>query len=293
MSEKSERLELSGLSHRLLYWQGPVDGPVVLLLHGWLDQAHSMRGIATRLATNASVLALDFRGHGHSEWVGVGGYYHFFDYLRDVASLLEKDARLASAPIWLVGHSMGGAVASLVAGACSDKIRGLALLEGSGPPARPASAALRRSRQWLTDLRRFGQGSKYHASQDAMRERIAALYPEFSAELVNRFTEAASVQDPGKGWRWRYDPLHRCTNPSPFQQEIYVAFASAYPGPVLQIHGAQSPLARQDDPQVLARQAAFPGRRRVVEIANARHMMHLTHPEHCADALREFIVPTP
>lgn len=289
MMEQSERIELSGLSHRLLSWSGPAQGPVVLLLHGWLDQADSMRCLAKELATQGTVLALDFRGHGHSEWLGSGGYYHFFDYLRDVAALLERDPRLAKAPIWLVGHSMGGAVANLVAGACPDKIRGLALLEGSGPPAQGAGAALRKSRQWLADLRRFGQGPKYESSRDGMRQRIAALYPEFPSELVERFTEAAVVQEPGKGWRWRYDPLHRCTNPSPFQQEIYVAFAGAYQGPVLQIHGGESPLARRDDPQVLAREAAFGGPRQVVEIPKARHMMHLTHPKRCAEVLLAFM----
>lgn len=288
MAEQSERIELSGLSHRLLFWPGPTHGPVALLLHGWLDQADSMRGIATRLSQHANVLALDFRGHGHSDWIGAGGYYHFFDYLRDVAEFLEKDERLAKEPIWLVGHSMGGAVSSLVAGSCPTKIRGLALLEGSGPPAHPASAALRRSGQWLSDLKRFGQGPKYHASLDAMQQRIAALYPEFAPELVFAFTQAAAVQEPGKGWRWRYDPLHRCTNPSPFQQDIYVAFAGAYAGPVLQIFGSESPLARRDDPKVLAREAAFPGPKQVVEIPQARHMMHLTHPEQCVQALLAF-----
>lgn len=279
-----ERVTLSGLSHRLLYWPGPEDQPAILMLHGWLDQAASLAEMASKLREQGPVLALDFRGHGHSEWIGHGGYYHFFDYLRDVSELLE-DPRLAKAPVRLIGHSMGGAVATLVAGALPDKIERLALLEGSGPPAHPAKVALRRSQNWLSDLRRFGKGPKFFESREGMESRLVALYPEFEPELLSRFVQQAVLHEEGKGWRWRYDPMHRCTNPSPFQQEIYTAFAGAYPGPVLQIYGEQSPLARRQDPQVLAREAAFTGPRRVIGIPQARHMMHLTHAQACVEVI--------
>lgn len=285
---REERIELSGLSHRLLCWDGPTEQGTVLLLHGWLDQASSMAGVAQGLSGQHEVLALDFRGHGHSEWIGKGGYYHFFDYLRDVVQLLEEP-RLARAPVWLVAHSMGGAVAALVAGTAGASIAGLVLLEGSGPPAMPASAAFGRSRQWLTDLRRSAGGPKFYESQELLIQRVGLLYPDFSKELLTRFVSEATVHEEGKGWRWRYDPMHRCTNPSPFQQDIYTAFAKAYKGPVLQIYGEQSPLARRNDPQVLAREAAFPGPRTVLGIPEARHMMHLTHPQACVQAIVDWI----
>lgn len=284
---REERIELSGLSHRLLYWDGPVDQGTVLLLHGWLDQASSMGEIAQHLSARHEVLALDFRGHGHSQWIGAGGYYHFFDYLRDVAQLL-KDPRLARAPIWLIGHSMGGAVATMVAGTLGASIAGLVLLEGSGPPAMPASAALGRSRQWLADLQRIANGPKFYESLELLIQRVGILYPDFSSELLARFVSEAALHEEGRGWRWRYDPMHRCSNPSPFQQEIYTSFAKAYKGPVLQIYGEQSPLARRKDPQVLAREAAFSGPRQVLGIPEARHMMHLTHPQACAQAFLEW-----
>lgn len=288
LQPRSETVQLSGLAHRLLSWQGPTSTPAILMLHGWLDQALSLAPIAKELSRISQVLALDFRGHGHSDWIGRGGYYHFFDYLRDVSELLQ-DQRLARRPIWLVGHSMGGSVASLVAGALPDAIAGLVLLEGSGPPARPASAAVGRSQRWLQDLRRFSTGPRYFQDQNEMKARIAATYPEFSEELVARFTDQASVHEARKGWRWRYDPLHRCTNPMPFLQDMYVSFANAYPGPVLQIYGENSPLARRDDAKVQARDAAFSGERTQVQIDQAGHMMHLSHPLACAEAIGDWL----
>lgn len=287
-----ERLRLSGLEHRVLRWPGEAGASVMVMLHGWLDQASSMRAMAQHLSGSHQLIAPDLRGHGQTQWIGAGGYYHFFDYLRDIVELLN-DPRWCDAPVWLLGHSMGGAVATLVAGARPERVRGLILLEGSGPPALPAGAALTRSRQWLSDLGRFGRGPKYFGSREQMRARLSVLYPEFSAQLLELFIQDATVFEENKGWRWHYDPLHRCSNPSPFQQEIYTSFAGAYPGPVLQIYGEQSPLARRNDASVLAREAAFPGPREVVPIPKARHMMHLTHPKACCDAIGEWVASLP
>lgn len=285
---------LSGLRHRVSHWAGPQDNAAFLLLHGWLDQGSSLSELAEGLSALGEVFVLDFRGHGHSEWIGRGGYYHFFDYLRDLEELLLRPLQgplgaLHRSPIWLVGHSMGGAVATLAAGALPERIRGLVLLEGSGPPALPASAALRRSQRWLQDLKRFGEGPRYSDSSERLKARLASLYPRFDAALLERFASEAMVHEEGKGWRWRYDPLHRCTNPLPFQQEIYIRFASAYPGAVLQIYGEASPLARRDDPQVQAREAAFSGVRTQVGIPDAGHMMHLSHAQPCLRAIRSWI----
>lgn len=290
MSVTHQEVILSGLRHRLSHFAGPRDKPAFLLLHGWLDQGSSLFDLAQGLSDLGEVFVLDFRGHGHSEWIGPGGYYHFFDYLRDIEELLVSPcSALCRAPIWLVGHSMGGAVSTLVAGTVPEKIHGLVLLEGSGPAALPASAALKRSQRWLQDLRRFGAGPRHSDSPGVLKARLASLYPAFDAALLERFAIDAMVHEEGKGWRWRYDPLHRCTNPLPFQQEIYLRFASAYPGPVLQIYGEASPLARRDDPQVRAREAAFPGPRVQVGIPDAGHMMHLSHAQACLRAIRSWI----
>src|SRR3989442_13473249 len=93
-----------GLSLRVRE-RGPQDGPVSVLLHGWLDHRGSFDLLAPLLP--GRTVAVDQRGHGDSSWAGAGAFYHFVEYLGDLDGLL-RELQLAG-PGGLVGHSMGGA----------------------------------------------------------------------------------------------------------------------------------------------------------------------------------------
>ena len=107
--------------------------PAVLLLHGFLDHAWTWEPVVDAGLGDAGLrlIAPDLRGHGDSDWVGPGGYYHFVDYLADVHELV---ALAAPRQLSIVGHSMGGSVAAYYAGSYPERVHKLALLEGLGPP---------------------------------------------------------------------------------------------------------------------------------------------------------------
>uniref|UniRef100_UPI002362DFF1 alpha/beta fold hydrolase n=3 Tax=Pseudomonadota TaxID=1224 RepID=UPI002362DFF1 len=79
--------------------------PPLVLLHGWMDVGASFQFVVDALAGDREVIALDWRGFGLSEASGAGCYW-FPDYLADLDALL--DAVSPSAPVDLLGHSMGG-----------------------------------------------------------------------------------------------------------------------------------------------------------------------------------------
>src|SRR5271168_3362663 len=93
-----------------------VDGdpaaPTVILLHGGGQTRHSWGGAMRQLALRGyQVINLDARGHGDSQWASDGDYT-----LEVLAQDLESViGTLRSRPA-LVGASMGGATALLVAG---------------------------------------------------------------------------------------------------------------------------------------------------------------------------------
>jgi pimeloyl-ACP methyl ester carboxylesterase len=100
------------------------DGPTVLLLHGWMASAdlNWSRAFGDLIEAGYRVLAPDHRGHGR----GLRPLTRFTleDCAADAAGLLRE---LDAAPAAVVGYSMGGAIAQLVARHHPDVVHGLVL----------------------------------------------------------------------------------------------------------------------------------------------------------------------
>ena len=123
-------ISLSGLEHTLYAWEQGSD-TTLLFLHGFLDVGEGFSFIVESLKdTGWNCLALDWRGHGRSSWIGEGGYYHFIDYVRDLEECVQK---LNLSNLYVVGHSMGAMALTLWLGATKRSVKGAVLLEALGP----------------------------------------------------------------------------------------------------------------------------------------------------------------
>jgi 3-oxoadipate enol-lactonase len=100
------------------------DGPTVLLLHGWMATADlNWWGAYHDLAAAGyRVLALDHRGHGRG--LRPMEPFRLLDCAHDAAGLLTE---LGVAPAFVVGYSMGGAIAQLLARDHPELLAGLVL----------------------------------------------------------------------------------------------------------------------------------------------------------------------
>jgi 3-oxoadipate enol-lactonase len=100
------------------------DRPVVVLLHGWLVTAdlnwHAAYGPLREAGYR--VLAPDHRGHGRG--LRPSSEFRLVDCAADVAALLRT---LGLAPATVVGYSMGGTIAQLLARDHRDVVSGLVL----------------------------------------------------------------------------------------------------------------------------------------------------------------------
>ena len=101
-------VRIDGVRLSCAEWGEP-DGPTVVLLHALGLSGDDWEGTAQRLAPDHRVLAPDMRGHRRSDWPGA---YSFESMRNDVLGLGEA---LDLDHVTLVGHSMGGVVAWLVA----------------------------------------------------------------------------------------------------------------------------------------------------------------------------------
>lgn len=104
---------------------GRDDAPPVLLLHGWGCSAYAWRHIAHGLAgAGWKPIAIDLRGHGLSDRPDVADKY---SREQMVAHLMATMDALGLVRVPIVGHSMGGALATALALAAGERVERLAL----------------------------------------------------------------------------------------------------------------------------------------------------------------------
>ncbi|HUA30203.1 MAG TPA: alpha/beta hydrolase [Streptosporangiaceae bacterium] len=109
------------------YLRGAEDAPPLVLLHGLRSDAGTWDTVTEEFARHFRVVAIDQRGHGDS---GRPGEYSFELMRDDVLGVLDQ---LGLDQVSLIGHSMGGTVAYLIAEKEPDRIDRL-ILEDTPPP---------------------------------------------------------------------------------------------------------------------------------------------------------------
>jgi pimeloyl-ACP methyl ester carboxylesterase len=283
----SLKVPANGLEHHVLEWlpTGPMAASTVLLLHGYLDAAATWEAVAPALTAHGlRVLAPDLRGYGDGAWVPAGGYYHFPDYVFDVADLVEQLVPRGS-PLLLVGHSMGGTIANMFAGTFPERVTRLALLEGAGPPDNAHEVAPDRLRKWVDDVRAIrGRPPRRMATPEEALRRLVGNHPRVPEDVLAGRLAALSRELAGGGFAWKADPLHNTRSPAPFFAASWSAFARRVTCPVLFVSGGPLGWHPTDEE---TRVGAFATLERA-EISGAGHMMHWTEPAKLTRLLLQF-----
>ena len=117
-----EVVPLREVSMHVLEWPG--HEPPLLAIHGSAGHAYGLTALGEHLAPEVRFLAIDLRGHGFSDKPPTG--YGLDDHVEDVLQLITS-LRLHR-PV-LLGHSIGGAIATFIAAALGGACGGLILLD--------------------------------------------------------------------------------------------------------------------------------------------------------------------
>jgi pimeloyl-ACP methyl ester carboxylesterase len=280
-------VDSQGLSIHCLEWGKPAGEPIVLV-HGFLDQAHSWTVFVDALVNRTSqplwIIAPDCRGHGDSGWVGAGGYYHFPDYVYDL------DRVIAAAGVkrfHLIGHSMGGTISFLYAGTFPERLSKLVLIEGVGPLGMNFSDAPLKMAGWIGELHQRGRNHfREYTSVEAGAHQLRQTNPRLKKEFAVDLARAGMKQNDNGKWVWKFDPLHRTASPQPFYTAQALEFFRRIACPVLIVDGQESRQTRRTDKQ--QRYDAIQDRR-LVTIGNAGHMIHQDNPEQLAEVVANFL----
>jgi len=197
-------ITIRGLKICLCTW-GPEEGPLVLCLHGILEQGAAWSEVAIRLAQKGyRVIAPDLRGHGRSDRVGKGGSYNLIDFLGDIDAIVEV---LAGKAFILVGHSLGSVLGAIFATIRPQSIKNIVLVETILPTADDSDDP---TMALANQLNSMASPPKHPVFADVKTaaERLRKATPAISSSLAMLLAERITEPCEG-GVRWRWEPLLR------------------------------------------------------------------------------------
>lgn len=271
---------------------GALDLPVIFCFHGFLDHAGVWPAVLRPLVERFRFVTPDFRGHGRSDWIGAGGYYHFLDNVSDASKLVD----LVGAPRFSVlGHSMGGSIAMAVAGLFAERVDAVVALEGMGPPTEQLENAPYRLEQWVAALKapgldvdttvRRAQRKPMPGGVPEAAERMRRVNPRLSAERALELASYGTEAHPSGGVVWRFDPLHKTPGARPFGASEWHHHWARVTAPVLSLYGAETEWMLGD---LSDRHRQLP-QVRVGLVPGAGHNIHHDRPELVTAALAAWI----
>lgn len=281
----SRQCSIRGLSTHVRHWPGNRERAVVML-HGWADVSASFQFVVDALPDHWDIIAPDWRGFGLSDPGGSDSYW-FYDYLGDLDVLLEQWH--GGRPIDLVGHSMGGNIASVYAGVRPARVRRLVNLEGAGlAPSEPDQAPARVA-QWLDELRRPLAPS---TADDlaGVAARLMRNNPRLSAGQAAFLAGHWAERTADGRYRILLDPAHKRTNPYLYRADEIRACWAAIAAPVLWVF-CQHMSPRQafvQSEEYAHRLSAIRHLERAT-VADAGHMLHHDQPGAVASLIEKFL----
>ena len=133
----NRELDVGGLTLHYLDWGGDAQLPM-LLIHGFMVTAHVWDFFSLEMRGRYHIYAPSLRGHGDSGWASDADYSRL-KMTSDIQRLIEH---LNLNNILLIGHSLGGSIAALVAAQVPERIRALTLVDSTLlPNPRPNALA--------------------------------------------------------------------------------------------------------------------------------------------------------
>jgi len=281
---RSNTHRLRGVDYCISEWGDPAD-PLLVFLHGWGDSGATFQFVVDAMAGRWHVVAPHWRGFGRTHGRATG--YWFPDYLADLDDLLSKYS--PSAPVPIVGHSMGGNIGGLYAGAMPERVRAFVNIEGFGLPDTSPAEAPARYREWLQRQRTAPAFTRF-ASMESLARHVAKRSPGMSAAQA-RFVAAAWAEDGADGPTLLADPAHKLPSAVLYRRAEAEACWREVKAPVLLVAGADSNVLEavrvllSDDGLALP----FPDRRTRI-IDGCGHMVHFEAPGPLAAAIEDFLL---
>lgn len=241
----------------------PTEKTPILIAHGLFGSARNWGVIAKRLSADRQVVAVDMRNHGESAWSAAHGYH-------DLAGDLAEVIRHFGGKMDVVGHSMGGKAATVLALEHSDYVRRLVVADIAPTSYEHTQMPLVKAMQ-AVDL--SGITTRSEANE--------ALKPAVEDDGIRSFL-LQSVDLKARKWRINLDVLAS-------EMPKIMGFPqidAQFDGPAFFLTGAASDYVKPEHRREIKR--LFPAAR-FAKIPGANHWLHAEKPREFEAAVRAFL----
>ena len=279
-------ITIRGLKICLCTW-GPEEGPLVLCLHGILEQGAAWSEVAIRLAQKGyRVIAPDLRGHGRSDRVGKGGSYNLIDFLGDIDAIVEN---LAGKAFILVGHSLGSVLGAIFATIRPQSIKNIVLVETILPSYSEDEDPTTTLTNQLNSMAAPPEHPVFpdiKTAAERLRKATPAISPALAKLLAERITEPCEG-----GVRWRWEPLLRTRTGISLNgigRSRYLKLLNKIKVPITLVYGDKSNFNRLED--LTKQQEAMPNATKVV--VSGGHNLPLEAPSALAKIISSAVALT-
>jgi esterase len=234
--------------------------PEMVLLHGGAQNAHTYDTVALALSDH-SLIALDLPGHGHSD-PSIYPSNAIASHAVDVARAIEE---LITPPKPLVGMSMGGMTAILVAHDRGDLVSSLVLIDVT--PGVNADKA-----RHITD---FVNGPTSFDDFNALLERTKEHNPTRSESSLRRGILHNALQRPDGSWVWRHQQHGKSELEAPDVGNLWEKLGElTMPVTLIRAMGPGSVIDDEDEAEFLRRQPQAT----IVHVADSGHSVQGDQP---------------
>ena len=285
---RSEFIPIRELTYHIRIWGDPLH-PKLFMVHGWMDVSASFQFLVDALERDWCVIAPDWRGYGLTEKPRADNYW-FPDYLADLDAILRHYS--PDMPVNLVGHSLGGNVACLYAGARPERIAKLVNLEGFGMRRTQSEEAPARYRSFMDQIA-TPPVLKPYVDFAALAARLQKTNPRLSDEKAAFLAQhwGHEVDTPeGKRVELLADPAHKIVNATLYRIDEAIACWQAITAPVLCVSANQSEMLtrwiKEDD---YRERLSYFKNLTVATIDEAGHMLQHDQPEQLARLIEDFL----
>ena len=240
--------------------------PPILIVHGLFGSGRNWGVIAKRLSADRRVVTVDMRNHGASPTSDSHSYFDLADDLAEVIRHLGGQADV-------IGHSMGGKAAMILALKHPDVLRRLLVAD-------IAPVGYTHSQSSLIEAMRAVDLSKATTRSEADAQ-LAAYVDDKSIRAF--LLQSLDVR--GKTWRLNLDVLDR-------EMDKIVGFpdiTGQFTGPTLFLAGANSDYVRPEHRPLI--KSLFPSAKQA-KIPGAGHWLHAEKPREFEAAVRAFMIET-